>query len=91
MTRNLIMLRTPRHNARGGLTVVECLFAMSIMLIGLVGIAAIVPFAGRQAADSYTIVQSLSAGENALAVFNSNAVSVPTISSPWQMLRILIL
>ena len=87
MTLNLIMPGTLRHNARGGLTVVECLFAMSIMLIGLVGIAAIVPFAGRQAADSYTIVQSLSAGENALAVFNSNAVSVPTISSPWQMLE----
>jgi len=81
------MTGSPRRIARAGLTVVECLFAMSIMLIGLVGIAAIVPFAGRQAADSYTIVQALSAGENAIAVFNSNAVSVPTISAPWQMLE----
>ena len=70
---------------RTGLTVVECLFAMSIMLIGLVGIAAMVPFAGRQASESYSIAQGLSTGDNAVAVFNSNAVSVPTISSPWQM------
>lgn len=70
---------------RSGLTVVECLFAMAIMLIGLIGIAAMVPFAGRQASDSYRIVQALAAGENALAVFNSNAVSIPTLNVPWQL------
>lgn len=72
---------------RSGLTVVECLFAMTIMLIGLIGIAAMVPFAGRQASDSYRIVQALAAGENALAIFNSNAVSTPTLNAPWQIVE----
>ncbi len=72
---------------RNGITVVECLFAMTIMLIGLIGIAAMVPFAGRQASDSYRIVQALAAGENALAVFNSNAVSTPTLNAPWQLIE----
>ena len=69
-----------------GLTVVECLFAMVIMLVGLIGIAAMVPFAARQAADSYQIVHALSTGENALAVSNSNAVVTPTLNAPWQLL-----
>lgn len=73
-----------RHS---GLTVIECLFAMAVMLIGLIGIAAMVPFAGRQASDSYRIVQGLSAGENALAVFNSNGVVTPTLNAPWQVVE----
>ena len=72
---------------REGLTVVECLFAMTIMLIGLVGIAHMVPFAGRQASDSYRIVQGLNAGENALAVFNSNGIVTPTLNAPWQLVE----
>lgn len=74
-------------NRRDGLTVVECLFAMAIMLVGLIGIAAMVPFAGRQAADSYRIVQGLNTGENALAVFNSNGIVTPTLNAPWQLVE----
>ncbi len=75
------------QSRRSGITVVECLFAMTIMLFGLIGIAAMIPFAGRQAADSYRIVQALAAGENALAVFNSNVVSIPTLNAPWQLVE----
>lgn len=70
---------------RNGLTILECLFAMSIMLVGLVGIASMVPFAGRQAADSYAYVQGLNAGDNAVAVFNSSAAITPSLSAPWQL------
>ncbi len=58
---------------------------MTIMLIGLIGIAAMVPFAGRQAADSYRIVQSLATGENAIEFANSNQVLKPLLSAPWQV------
>ena len=70
---------------RSGLTVVECLFAMAIMLVGLIGIAAIVPFAGRQASDSYRIVQCLATGENTIEFANSNQVFRPSLSTPWQV------
>ena len=46
-----------------GLTVVEVLFAMVIILVGLIGVAAMIPFAGRQAEDSYKITQAGAAGE----------------------------
>ncbi len=70
---------------RSGLTVVECLFAMAIMLVGLIGIAAIVPFAGRQASDSYRIVQTLATGENVIEFANSNQVFKPLLATPWQV------
>lgn len=75
-----------RLNRRSGLTLAECLFAMAIMLVGLVGIAAMVPFAGRQAADSYSIVQTLAAGQNTIAVAESAQVFRPSTSTPWQFI-----
>lgn len=75
-----------RTTDRHGLTLAECLFAMAIMLVGLIGIAAMVPFAGRQAADSYSIVQSLAAGQNTIAVAKSSQVFRPSTTSPWQFI-----
>jgi hypothetical protein len=75
------------YGSRLGLTVLECLFAMGIMLIGLTGIALMIPFAGRQAADSYSITHALASGENALAVFESNSVSAPSLTAPWQLVE----
>jgi Tfp pilus assembly protein PilV len=75
-----------RTISRHGLTLAECLFAMAIMLVGLVGIAAMVPFAGRQAADSYSIVQTLAAGQNTIAVAKSSQVFRPSTTSPWQFI-----
>lgn len=66
-----------------GLTVVEVLFAMVIILVGLIGVAAMIPFAGRQAEDSYKITQAGAAGESALGVFNSSLIVRPRMDSPW--------
>jgi len=68
-----------------GLTVIEVLFAMVIILVGMVGIARMIPFASRQMEDSYKITQALAAGESALAVFHSSSVSQPSRDLPWQM------
>ena len=80
---------SPRHGLtvvpRHGLTVVECLFAMTIILVGMVGVAFIVRFAGRQAVDSYKITQGLAAGENAIAFANSHQALQPSMSQPWQL------
>ena len=66
-----------------GLTVVEVLFAMVIILVGLIGVAAMIPFAGRQAEDSYKITQGGAAGESALGVFNSSSIVRPRMDAPW--------
>ena len=68
---------------RPGLTVVEVLFAMVIILGGLVGVAAMIPYAGRQAEESYKITQALAAGDSALAQFNSSSVLRPRSDAPW--------
>ena len=66
-----------------GLTVLEVLFAIGIVLVGLVGIAAMVPFAGRQAAQSYSIAHGLASGANTLAVFQSDVFLLPSSDRPW--------
>ena len=70
-----------------GLTVVEVLFAMVIILVGLLGIAAIVPFAARQAEDSYKIAQALTVGESALDLLNSESIVRPRLDAPWQFIE----
>ncbi len=79
------------HNQRkarcsAGLTVVEVLFAMLIILVGLTGVAFIIPFAGRKVEDSYRITQALAAGESALGVFNSSSIVQPRMNAPWQII-----
>lgn len=71
--------------SKNGLTVIEVLFAMVIVLVGMVGIATIIPFAGRQAADSYAITHGLVAGENTLAIFKSKTSVQPRLEAPWQL------
>ncbi|MEI7460499.1 MAG: hypothetical protein WCK15_13895 [Pirellula sp.] len=70
-----------------GLTVIEVLFAMVIILVGLVGVAAMIPFAIRQAEDSYRITHGLAAGENALGVLKSQSVVQPRMDAPWQFVN----
>ena len=74
-----------RRGSHRGLTVLEVLFAIGIILIGLVGIAAMVPFAGRQASESYRIAHSLANGSNALAAFEGDFYLLPNSDRPWQM------
>ena len=70
-----------------GLTVIEVLFALVTILVGLVGVAAMIPFAIRQAEDSYRITHGLAAGENALGVFKSQSVVQPRMDAPWQFVN----
>lgn len=70
-----------------GLTVIEVLFAMVIILVGLVGVAAMIPFAIRQAEDSYRITHGLAAGENALGILKSQSVVQPRMDAPWQFVN----
>ena len=76
---------SPRRFA--GLTVVEVLFAMVIILVGLLGIAAIVPFAARQAEDSYKIAQALTVGESALDLLKSESIVRPRLDAQWQFIE----
>ena len=56
-----------RQSIRLGLTLLEVIFAMVVILVGMVAVATLIPLAGRQAEDSYQITQGLAAGESALA------------------------
>jgi len=79
--------RIPTSNFRlqtsRGVTVVEVLFAMFVILFGLVGLAAIIPMAARQASDSYAMVQGAAAMQNTQAAARSQKGYLPTNEKPW--------
>ena len=60
---------------------------MVIILVGLLGIAAIVPFVARQAEDSYKIAQALTTGESALDLLNSQSIVKPRLDAQWQFVK----
>ncbi len=68
---------------RAGVTIVEVLFAMFVVLFGLVGLVVLLPLAGRQASDSYSMVHGSAAMENAAAVMVSSFQYLPTSEKPW--------
>ena len=69
--------------SRKGLTLLEVIFSMVVLLVGLVAIVFLIPLAGREAEDSQQITQGLAAGESALAMFTTTNVAQPTLESPW--------
>lgn len=69
--------------SRKGLTLLEVIFSMVVLLVGLVAIVFLIPLAGREAEDSQQITQGLAAGESALAMFSTKNVAQPTFESPW--------
>jgi hypothetical protein len=76
----------PRSTAiqrRAGLTMLEVIFAMVVILVGLVAVGLLIPLAGRQAADSYQITQGLAAGESAVAMVKASEIIQPSTGSPW--------
>jgi hypothetical protein len=82
------MLKNPNGTSiRNALTVVEVLFALGIILVGLVGIAAMIPFAARQASESYSITQNLAKGESAIGMASSIDLSQPSEVRPWQIVE----
>jgi hypothetical protein len=85
MTKLFPAQRAATMPPRGGLTLLEVIFAMMVLLVGLVSVGLLIPLAGRQAADSYQITQGLAAGESAVALVNTGQVVQPTLESPWCM------
>ena len=76
-----------RMTQRVGLTLLEVIFAMGIILFGLVGIGLLVPYAARQANESQTITFSLANGLSASAMTKSSSLLVPSEESPWQLVE----
>ena len=76
-----------RHTTRRGLTLLEVIFAMGIILFGLVGIGLLVPYAARQANESQTITFNLANGMSASAMTKSSSLLVPSEESPWQFVE----
>ncbi len=68
---------------RNGLTMLEVIFAMVVILVGMVAIGLMIPLAGREAEDSVQITHGLAAGDNALALFNTTNIAQPSLESPW--------
>ena len=80
----LLVAKSWSHiSKRDGVTVLEVLFAVGIILVGLVGIAAMVPFAARQASQSYKITHGLATASNTLASFKGDLMIKPSIDRPW--------
>ncbi len=81
------ILRSPKvaSNAerRMGVTIVEVLFAMFVVLFGLVGLVVLLPMAGRQASDSYAMNHASATMDNSVAEFFSSKMYEPTTTRPW--------
>jgi Tfp pilus assembly protein PilV len=73
------------HKSRFGVTVVEVLFAMFVILFGLVGLAAIIPMAARQANDSYAMVHGAASMDNIVQELRGRGTIEPTQQQPWWM------
>ena len=71
------------RKSRLGVTVVEVLFAMFVILFGLVGLAAIIPMAARQANDSYGMVHGGATMENVVQELRGRSSVEPTQQQPW--------
>ncbi len=65
------------------MTVIEVLFAMFVVLFGLIGIATLLPMAGRQASDSYSMTHGGAAMQNANAEVVTMAAVAPNPERPW--------
>lgn len=72
---------------RQGTTLMEVLFAIGIVLVGLVGIAALIPLAGRQVADSKTATLAASMAQNAYRSIEAANMHVPSTDRPWLIAR----
>jgi hypothetical protein len=68
-----------------GVTVIEVLFAMFVVLFGLIGIVTLLPMAGRQASDSYSMTQGGAMMENMTEQFRSIEGFAPSSERGWWM------
>ncbi len=68
--------------SRHGVTLMEVMFATGIVMIGLLGIASLLPIANRQANDSYIITYASAAGQNWYRVMLARKLHTPS-GQPW--------
>jgi type II secretory pathway pseudopilin PulG len=73
--------------SRRGTTLMEVLFAIGIVLVGLVGIAALIPLAGRQVVDSKTATLAASMAQNSYRSIEAANLHVPSTDRPWLIAR----
>ena len=76
-----------RFGPRPGTTLMEVLFAIGIVLVGLVGIAALIPLAGRQVVDSKTATLGAAMAQNAYRAIEAANLHVPSTDRPWLIAR----
>jgi hypothetical protein len=76
-----------RVGPRTGTTLMEVLFAIGIVLVGLVGIAALIPLAGRQVVDSKTATLGAAMAQNAYRAIEAANLHVPSTDRPWLIAR----
>ncbi|MFN6161486.1 MAG: hypothetical protein ACK5AC_03820 [Planctomycetota bacterium] len=83
MTKLFPAQRSVAMPPRSGLTLLEVIFAMMVLLVGLVSVGLLIPLAGRQAADSYQITQGLAIGESAIRMMSEQHGFQPSRDRPW--------
>jgi len=74
-------LDNPRR--RPGVTIVEVLFAMFVVLFGLIGLVVLLPMAGRQASDSYSLTHGAATMQNTSAEALSAKSLLPSRERQW--------
>ncbi|MEL6895700.1 MAG: hypothetical protein AAFP90_06340 [Planctomycetota bacterium] len=83
-------LRDPQTNPRDGLSIMEVLFAIGVLTIGLVGLAHVLPVGIRQSTDALQRDETLAAMENLVSettariASSQRIVNVPVVrAGPW--------
>lgn len=72
------------HSPRYGLSVIEVLFAMGVAVIGLLGIASLIPLSGKNAADSLHMSEAAAYSNDWYSEFTARGLNV---SGSWIMYR----
>ncbi len=73
-----------RHGLRRGISVIEVLFAMGVAVIGLLGIASLIPMAGKNAADSIQMSEAQALAQDWYSELTARGMHV---SGNWIMRR----
>lgn len=80
---NLRVMFDRQPSLRTGVTIVEVLFAMFVVMFGLVALVAMLPLASRHANNSYALTHASATMENSVAEFFASKNYEPTPSRPW--------
>lgn len=76
------VVRKSQSRSRRGITLIEMLFSIAILLIGMVGIASVLGVAGRNAVRSRTLTESQIVANNAMGAFLSHEMNRKSLWVP---------